>query len=110
MIGYVVDLKRTVCFVFLVYFFVVLLVNPIGHKKGINDLAHLNDKISTHIKSSLHINAHLNLKLLGKQDIRQQLSNAFRTQKHNETVTNNRYILSKIIDCIKLCGAFELAL
>ncbi|XP_025412523.1 uncharacterized protein LOC112684990, partial [Sipha flava] len=43
--------------------------------------------------------------------IRQQLSNAFRLsiQKHNETVTNNRYILSKIIDCIKFCGAFELA-
>ncbi|XP_026818984.1 uncharacterized protein LOC113557616 [Rhopalosiphum maidis] len=81
-------------------------------QNGINDLAHLNDKISTHIKSSLHLNAHLNLKLLGKQDIRQQLSNAFRLsiQKHNETVTNNRYILSKIIDCIKFCGAFELAL
>lgn len=49
---------------------------------------------------------------MGKQDIRQQLSNAFRLsiQKHNETVTNNRYILSKIIDCIKFCGAFELAL
>ncbi|XP_060855369.1 uncharacterized protein LOC132933049 [Metopolophium dirhodum] len=81
-------------------------------QNGINDLAHLNNKISTHIKSSLHLNAHLNLKLLGKQDIRQQLSNAFRLsiQKHNETVTNNRYILSKIIDCIKFCGAFELAL
>jgi len=81
-------------------------------QNGINDLAHLNNKISTHIKSSLHLNAHLNLKLLGKQDIRQQLSNAFRLsiQKHNETVTNNRYILSKIIECIKFCGAFELAL
>lgn len=72
---------------------------------GINDLAHLNDTISTHIKSSSHINAHLNLKLLGKQDIRQQLSNVFRLsmQKLNETVTNNRYTLSKIIDCGK-CG------
>jgi hypothetical protein len=81
-------------------------------QNGINDLAHLNNKMSTHIKSTLHLNAHLNLKLLGKQDIRQQLSNAFRLsiQKHDETVTNNRYILSKIIDCIKFCGAFELAL
>lgn len=79
---------------------------------GINNLAHLNDKISTHIKSSSHINEHLNLKLLGKQDIRQQLSNAYRLsiQKHNETVANNRYILSKIIDCIKFCSAFKLAL
>lgn len=81
-------------------------------QNGINDLAHLNDKINSHVKSSIHINAHLNLKLLGKQDIRQQLSNAYRLsiQKHNETVANNRYILSKIIDCIKFCGAFELAL
>lgn len=81
-------------------------------RNGINDLAHLNDKIYTHEKSSSHINAHLNLILLGKQDIRQQqLSNAYRfnIQKHNETVANNRYILSKIINCIKFCGAFELA-
>lgn len=80
-------------------------------RNGINDLAHLSDKINTHEKSSSHINAHLNLMLLGKQNIR-QLSNAYRLsiQKHNETVANNRYILSKIINCIKFCGAFELAL
>ncbi|CAG9771417.1 unnamed protein product [Ceutorhynchus assimilis] len=31
-------------------------------------------------------------------------------EKHNEQVKNNRYVLSKIINCIKFCGAFELAL
>ncbi|KAJ1186241.1 hypothetical protein NDU88_003024 [Pleurodeles waltl] len=30
--------------------------------------------------------------------------------KHNEEVDKNRYILSKLIDCVKFCGAFELAL
>ncbi|CAH1103031.1 unnamed protein product [Psylliodes chrysocephalus] len=31
-------------------------------------------------------------------------------QRHNENVSKNRYILSKIINCIKFCGAFDLAL
>ncbi len=31
-------------------------------------------------------------------------------RKHNEEVDENRYILSNIIDCVKFCGAFELAL
>lgn len=31
-------------------------------------------------------------------------------QKYNELVKENRYILSKIIDCIKFCGTFEFAL
>ncbi|XP_056089373.1 zinc finger MYM-type protein 1-like [Rhinichthys klamathensis goyatoka] len=30
--------------------------------------------------------------------------------RHNEEVDKNRYILSKLIDCVKFCGAFELAL
>ena len=31
-------------------------------------------------------------------------------RKHNKEVDKNRHILSKIIDCVKFCGAFELAL
>lgn len=30
--------------------------------------------------------------------------------KHNEQVTKNRYILKRIINCIKFCGKRELAL
>ena len=50
--------------------------------------------------------------MLGKQDIHQQLNSAFRLniQKYNKQVKENRYILSKIIDYIRFCGAFELAL
>ncbi|KAL4097871.1 hypothetical protein QTP88_022574 [Uroleucon formosanum] len=78
----------------------------------IDDLSHLSAKIKSHEKTQIHINAQLSLKLLGKQDIRQQLNSAFRLniQKYNEQVKENRYILSKIIDCIRFCGAFELAL
>jgi hypothetical protein len=59
-----------------------------------------------------HINSQLNLKLLGKQDIRQQLSSAYRLniKQYNEKISHNRYVLNKIINCIKFCGAFELAL
>jgi hypothetical protein len=54
----------------------------------------------------------LNLLLWVKVDIRNQLSAAYRlqVQKQNEQVKQNRYILGKLIDCIKFCGAFELAL
>jgi len=81
-------------------------------KNGINDLIHLTSKIKTHEKSMTHINSQLNLKLLGKQDIRQQLSSAYRLniKQYNEKISHNRYILNKIINCIKFCGAFELAL
>ncbi|KAE9529173.1 hypothetical protein AGLY_011969 [Aphis glycines] len=81
-------------------------------KNGINDLINLTSKIKTHEKSMTHINSQLNLKLLGKQDIRQQLSSAYRLniKQYNEKISRNRYILNKIINCIKFCGAFELAL
>lgn len=54
----------------------------------------------------------LEFSLLGKQDIKQQLDSAYRLniKRQNDQVRKNRYILSKIIDCIKFCGAFELAL
>ena len=31
-------------------------------------------------------------------------------RRHNEGVDKNRHILSKLIDCVKFCGAFELAM
>ena len=79
---------------------------------GCGDIGHLKQKITKHELSKAHKNAQLELSVLGKYDIRQQLDSAFRRniQHQNEEVTKNRYILSKIIDCIKFCGAFELAL
>ena len=48
----------------------------------------------------------------GKINIAAQLDEGYRIgiRKHNEEVDKNRHILSKIIDCVKFCGAFELAL
>lgn len=79
---------------------------------GVSDLKHLNDKVKKHKLSEKHINACIEYAVLGKVDIRVQLDSAYRLriQKLNEEVSKNRYVLSKLIDAIKFCGAFELAL
>jgi len=52
------------------------------------------------------------LAILGWQNIATQLDDGHRLvgRKHNEEVDENRHVLSKRIDCVKFCGAFELAL
>lgn len=85
---------------------------PSWVKFGVADLVHLQSKIKKHEVSQAHINSVIELNLLGKVDIRQTLYSAYKQniRRHNERVTNNRYVLSKLIDCINFCGAFELAL
>ncbi|CAH2011557.1 unnamed protein product [Acanthoscelides obtectus] len=48
----------------------------------------------------------MKLALLGTVNIRAQLDSAYwgNIQQHNDTVTKNKYVLLKIIDCIKFCG------
>lgn len=79
---------------------------------GVVDLKHLDDKIKKHSVSKLHLQNEMNMAMLGQVDIRQQLDEGYRRsiQKHKELVEKNRYILSRIIDCIKFCGFFELSL
>ena len=50
--------------------------------------------------------------IFGKANIAEQLSKAYRDYiiQHNREVEKNRHILSRIIDCIKFCSAFELTL
>jgi hypothetical protein len=50
--------------------------------------------------------------MLVKVNVVTQFSEACRssTNKHNGEVTRNRHTLSKILDCIKFCGKFALAL
>ena len=50
--------------------------------------------------------------MLDKVEIGQELDDGYRTaiRVHNEKVDKNRHILGKLIDCVKFCGAFELAL
>ncbi|XP_074476999.1 zinc finger MYM-type protein 1-like [Sebastes fasciatus] len=68
----------------------------------------------------MHIDNSVKLAMLGRVNIAMQLDEGYRlavkkrhrlaVKKHNVEVDKNRHILSKIIDCVKFCGAFELAL
>lgn len=81
-------------------------------KSGVKDLKHLKEKMKKHASSAEHMKCSVNFATVGSVDIRTQLNNAYRKSltDFNENVSKNRYILNKIVDCIKFCGAFELAL
>ena len=81
-------------------------------QSGVNDWKHLSEKVKRHVKCSCHVENCLKLAFFGKTNIAEQLSKAYRDSliQHNLEVERNRHILSRIIDCIKFCGAFELAL
>ena len=80
--------------------------------KGINDWKHFTEKVKKHSACACHVENCLKLAFLGQSDIAEQLSEAYRAskQRHNLEVEKNRHVLSKLIDCIKFCGAFELAM
>ncbi|KAK4882666.1 hypothetical protein RN001_005985 [Aquatica leii] len=79
---------------------------------GTDDINHLSHRISKHERSKIHMRNVMNLTVFGKTSIALELDSAYRKtiDLHNQTVTHNRYILNLIINCIRFCGAFELAL
>ncbi|XP_062268110.1 zinc finger MYM-type protein 1-like [Platichthys flesus] len=79
---------------------------------GMRDLKHFTQKCKKHESSRCHLTNSMKLSLFGRLSIAEQLDEGYRIgiRKHNEEVRKNRHILSRIIDCIKFCGAFELAL
>lgn len=79
---------------------------------GVTDLKHLKEKVKKHSSSEKHLNYEVEFSLLGSINIQSQLNSAYRQsiKEHNENVEQNRYILNRIIECIKFCGSFELAL
>ncbi|KAJ8912042.1 hypothetical protein NQ315_000535 [Exocentrus adspersus] len=81
-------------------------------QKGTDDLVHIWNKMKNHETSKVYMNNVFSLSILGRSNIKTQLNSAYRDalMKHNDQVTKNRYVLNKIINCIKFCGAFELAL
>lgn len=81
-------------------------------KDGFTNINKMKEKTEKHEKSKKHIDNAISLSLLGTVDIKERLSEAYRlsVNEHNRKVTKNREILSKIIDCIKFCGNFEIPL
>ena len=81
-------------------------------KAGFKDINHLSDRIKKHEASATHIQNSLKLALLGSSNVAEQSDSAYRRNiaAHNEQVKQNRHILNIIINCIRFCGVFEIAL
>ncbi len=86
--------------------------DPAWTVTGVRDMKHLSEKVRKHENTRAHMDNSVKLAILVRVNIATQLDDSHRItiRKHNEEVDKNRYILSKIIDCVKFCGAFELAL
>ncbi|XP_061476477.1 uncharacterized protein LOC133381407 [Rhineura floridana] len=79
---------------------------------GVRDLEHLSERLKAHEGCERHVANCLKLAMLGRVNVTVNKDSGCRTRirKHNQEVKSNRYILSKIIDCLRLCGAFQVAL
>lgn len=79
---------------------------------GVSDMKHFSESVKRHEASKAHLHCAMKLAMLGQVNIATQLDEGYHVsvRNHNREVDNNRQILSKLIDCIKFCGAFELAL
>lgn len=99
------------------YCFPCLLFQSVGTETlwtttGVRDLKHLSEKCKRHESSRSHLDNSLKLSFFGGLSIAEQLDEGYKigVRRHNEEVNKNRHVLSRIIDCVKFCGAFELAL
>lgn len=81
-------------------------------QSGFTNINKIKEKCEKHQNSRKHMDNVVSFSLLGQVNIAEQLSEAYKNAKieHNEKVKKNRDILSKLIDCIKFCGKFELSL
>ncbi|XP_025410376.1 zinc finger MYM-type protein 1-like [Sipha flava] len=81
-------------------------------KTGVTYLGHLSEKIKKHENSFKHLQNEANLKVLGTINIFDKIDSGYkiRIQRHNEEIDKNRYILEKILNCIKFCGQHNLPL
>ena len=86
--------------------------DPAWIQTGLRDLKHISEKSKKHEQTRVHMENAMRLAMFGKINISAQLDEGYRIgiRKHNEEVDKNRHVLSKIIDCVKFCGAFEIAL
>ena len=87
-------------------------------RTGYKDLKHLSERIARHESSRSHLIwrsgeiSAVKLGLLERVNITAQIDSAYRCSigQCNKQVEENRYVLRRIITCIKLCGKCETAL
>uniref|UniRef100_A0A1A8LWI8 Si:ch211-240b21.2 n=1 Tax=Nothobranchius pienaari TaxID=704102 RepID=A0A1A8LWI8_9TELE len=100
--------------------FPCLLFNPVGTTAarcswtttGVTDMHHLAEKGKRHKASKIHMDSCLKFSTFGRVNIAEELDSSYRlaVRSHNEEVGRNQHLLNRIIDCVKFCGVFELAL
>ena len=74
---------------------------------------HLSEKVKKkHEQAKLHIDSCLKFCGFGRVNIATQLDEGYRlaVRRHNDEVNKNRHILNRLIQCVKFCGVFDLAL
>ena len=98
-------------FCFLCLLFKTTGTDPARTVTGVRVIKHLSEKVRKHENTRTHMDNSIKLAMLGRVNIATQLDDGHRiaVRKHNE-VDKNRHILPKLIDCVKFCRAFELAL
>ena len=79
---------------------------------GVSDVKNFSERAKKHETSKAHLHCPMKLAMLGQVNIAAQLDEGYHVsvRNHSKEVDNNRHFLSKFIDCVQLCGAFELAL
>ena len=73
---------------------------------------HLSEKVKKHETAKLHMDSCPTFSAFWKVSIATQLDESYRiaVRRQNDEVSKNRHILARLIDCVKFCGVFELAL
>ena len=79
---------------------------------GVTDMHHLSEKIKKHEMSKIHMDSCWTFATIVRVNIATQLDEGYRlaVRRHNDEVSKNRHILNRLIQCVKFCGVFELAL
>ena len=87
-------------------------MNEVDFLTSVRSLKHLSERLVKHESSAIHVDNGVKLGLFGKSNIASQLDSAYRRgiEQHNIQTEENRYVLGRIISCIKLCGKCEIAL
>lgn len=81
-------------------------------RDGVRDLKHLSERVKTHETSPNHIGNCLKIALFGKETFLREVDDGQKLsiRQHNEMVDKNKYILNKVIDCLKFCGSHNISL
>ncbi|XP_028670787.1 uncharacterized protein LOC114661764 [Erpetoichthys calabaricus] len=73
---------------------------------GFTDLKHLSERLAKHESCASHVDNSIRLGLLGQTNVSSALDRVHGRdiEEHNRQTEENRYVLGRIISCMKLCG------